>query len=184
MAQTVNFNDSTPATAANGANVKWQNDSSNPPNISAYMPSGVGGASNIVAKSVLTAQGAAIVATTLFAVPSAGAGLYRVSFVATVTRAATTSSVLGGANGFQVVFVNGNGDSVTKTSPIPGAPSNGANQAYSQLNNGNTTASMISGTILCYSAASQNIQFKFDYTSVGGTTMQYDLASFVEFLGS
>lgn len=174
MAQTINFSDATPAAPANAVNVKWQNDSSNPPNLSANVPSGVGGASNIVARSVLTAQGAAIAATTLFAVPSSGAGFYRISYVATITRAATTSSVLGGAVGFQVKFTNGNGDSVVKTS----------NPTTPTISAVNATGTTISGDLFAYCAASTNLQFLFDYTSVGGTTMQYDLAIFVEYVGS
>src|SRR5271157_3893785 len=36
MYQIVNFSDATPAAPATGVNVKWQNDASNPPNVSAY----------------------------------------------------------------------------------------------------------------------------------------------------
>lgn len=174
MAQTINFSDSTPAAPTNGANAKWQSDNSNPPNISAYMPNGVGGAPLIIAKSLLTAQSAAITATTLYAIPSAGAGLYRVSFVATVTQAATTQSILGGSAGFQVKYTNGNGDTVVKTQS-PGIVVN---------SNINTTGASISGDFLAYCGASTNLQYLFDYMSAGGTVMNYDLAIMAEFLGA
>lgn len=132
-----------------------------------------------VATVDLTAQAAAISATTMYAVPSSGAGMYRVSWVATVTQAATTSSTLGGAGGFQVLHTFGG---VVKTSPLPGAPSAGANQAYSQTNQGNTTASMISGCIVVYADASTNIQYQMGYTSSGATPMQFSLNVKVESL--
>jgi hypothetical protein len=174
MGNTINFSDATPAAPTNppGGNVKWQNDTSNPPNISAYMPTGVGGGANIVAKSILTAQSAAIVATTIFAVPSGSAGLYRVSFVATITTAGTTSA-LGGTTGFQLKYTNGNGDGVVKTEAFT-SPS---------ISAGNTTGTSISGNYMAYCAASTNLQYLFGYTSTG-TVMAYDLAIFAEFLGS
>lgn len=174
MAQTINFNNTTPSAAANGVNVLWQNDSSNPPNISAYMPSGVGGTANVVAKSLLTAQAAAIAATTVFAIPSSGAGMYRITWAATVTQAATTQSILGGSLGFQIKFTNGNGDTVVKTS----------NPTETVNANANTTGTSISGVGVGYAGASTNLQYIFDYMSAGGTAMNYDLAIFVEYLGA
>lgn len=53
-----------------------------------------GSLSAIVATADLTAQSAAIAATTLLAV--AKTGHYRISWSATITTAASTSSVLGG----------------------------------------------------------------------------------------
>lgn len=132
-----------------------------------------GGVPAEYAKVDLTAQAAAITATTLYAVPVAGAGMYRISWVATVTTPDGTSSTLGGAPGFQIVYTD-NDDSVVKTSPAAGAPSAGVNQAYSQTNQGNTTASQISGTIIVNAKASTNIQYQIGYTSSGGT-MRYNL---------
>lgn len=174
MAQTINFNNTTPAAGQNGVNVSWQNDSSNPPNISAYVPSGVSGAANNVAKSILTVQSAAITATTIYVIPSSGAGLYRVNYVATITQAATTQSILGGSLGFQVKYTNGNGDTVVKTS----------NPTIAENANANTTGTSISGVLLGYCGASTNLQYLFDYMSAGGTVMQYDLAIYVEYLGA
>ncbi len=129
----------------------------------------------------LTAQGAAITATTIYAVPAAGAGVYRISWVATVTQAASTTSTLGGTAGYQVLYTDAD-DSVVKTTPAAGAPSAGVNQAYSQTNQGNTTATQISGCIVVRAKASTNIQHQFDYTSAGATPMQYNLHVRVEAL--
>src|SRR5208282_2055490 len=75
------------------------------------------GVASIVAASLLTAQSAAITATTILATSTApGKGMYRVSYVADVTTAATNSSSLGGAAGFTITFTNANGDTVSKTS--------------------------------------------------------------------
>lgn len=40
-----------------------------------------------------------------------------------------------------------------------------------------------SGTYICYCKASTNLQYLFGYTSAGGTTMQYDIQVYVEFIG-
>ena len=113
------------------------------------------------AKVDLTAQTAAIGATTVYAVPASGVGMYRVCWVATVTTAAGTSSILGGTNGFQVKYTDGD-DSVVKTS-VAGATSAA-----------NTTATTLSGAIVVYAKASTNIQYSMGYTSVG-TAMAFNL---------
>jgi hypothetical protein len=112
----------------------------------------------------LTGQTAAKAATTLYAVPAAGAGIYRISWVAKVTTAATTSSVLGGTNGFQVTYTDAD-DSVVVT---PLAVPNG-------VATGNTTATQLSGVVIVNAKASTNVQYQFDYTSVGVTPMAYSL---------
>lgn len=129
------------------------------------------GIPSVVAVANLTAQGAAITATTIYAVPAIGAGFYRVSWVATVTRAATTSSVLGGTNGFRLTYTDAD-DSVVKTS----APTTISHQTSA----GNTTATQVSGCLNAYCKASTNLQYAFDYTSVGGTSMQFNLHISVE----
>lgn len=115
------------------------------------------------AQTNLTAQGAAIAATTLYAVPSTGVGLYRVCYVASITRASTTSSVLGGTAGFQIRYTDAD-DSVVKTT---------ANAAVTSSLN--TTGTTISGCQIANAKASTNLQYLFDYTSVGVTSMQYNL---------
>lgn len=124
-----------------------------------------------LAASNLTTQGAAITPTTIYAVPAAGAAVYRVSWVATVTRAATNSSILGGAAGFQLVYTDAD-DSVVKTS----------NPTTVTVSAGNTTATSISGSFIANCKASTNLQYSFGYTSVGVTTMQYNLHIRVEAL--
>lgn len=123
----------------------------------------------IVASSDLTAQAAAINATTIYAVPAGGAGMYRVSWVATITTAGSTSSVLGGTNGFQVIFTSPT-DSVAKTSVA----------GLTVTSTANTTATAISGHLEAYCKLSTNLQFKFDYTSVGVTAMVYEIHVRVE----
>lgn len=105
---------------------------------------------------------AAIAATTLFT-PST-LGLYRVSWVASIQTAATTSSVLGGTNGFQLKYTDGN-DSVVKTTVA----------ANSVTSTANTTGTSISGVESAYCKASTALQFTMDYTSVGVTQMNYNL---------
>lgn len=108
----------------------------------------------------LTAQSAPISATTLYAVPATGQGMYRISWVASLTTAGT-SSTLGGANGFQVLFTDP-ADSVVKTTPA------------SATSAANTTATTIGGSITVYAKLSTNIQYQMGYTS-SGTAMQYDV---------
>lgn len=122
----------------------------------------------------LTAQGAAIGATTLYAVPATGAGMYRVSFVAKVTRAATTSSTLGGAGGFQAIYTDQD-DSVVVTTGLV------TNISGATLT-GNTTQIVYAGSIVVNAKASTNIQYQFGYTSSGATTMQYNMHVRVEAL--
>jgi len=122
----------------------------------------------------LTAQGAAISATTIYAVPASGAGNYRISFAAKVTQAATTSCVLGGANGFQLVYTDAN-DSVVVTTPAA-VPFN----STTTLLTTNTTQNQYSGVVIARCKASTNLQYVFGYTSVGATPMQFALHIVVE----
>ena len=126
------------------------------------------GIPSLVAQANLVTQGAAIAATTLYAIPASGAGMYRVSWVASITRAATVSSVLGGTNGFQLKFTDPN-DSVVKTTAM---------QVISSA--ANTTGTTISGTFNAYCKGSTNLQYLMDWTSAGATSMQYDLSIRVE----
>jgi hypothetical protein len=119
------------------------------------------GVASCLATVDLTAQGAAIAATTAYT--TVNAGMYEVSFVATITRAATTSSVLGGAGGFQFVYTDAD-DSVVKTTPT----------AMFLTSVANTTATTVSGVAVVYAKAATNIQYVVGYTSVGATSMQYN----------
>lgn len=108
----------------------------------------------------LTAQTAAITATTLISAPATG--MYRVSWSATITTAGTTS-ILGGTNGFQVVYTSPT-DSVVKTT-VPG---------LSVTSAANTTGTAVGGSIIVYAKTGTNIQYQYDYTS-SGTAMTYEL---------
>jgi len=117
----------------------------------------------------VTGKTAAITATTIYAVPSSGAGMYRVSWTAWITTAAAASSTLGGTNGFQTVSTVG-GVAVTDSPTTP---------TISALN---TTATKISGVLICQCDASTNLQYAFGYTD-GTAVMTYSLNAYVEYLG-
>jgi hypothetical protein len=128
------------------------------------------GLASEVALVDLTTQAAAITATTLYAVPGAGAGMYRISWVATVTQAAATppTSVLGGTNGFQILYTDKD-TSVVKTMPgtvVAGVDTNSTNS---------TSTGTLSGCFIVNAAASTNIQYQMDYSSSGATPMQFNL---------
>lgn len=132
-----------------------------------------GGVASIVAvDGTKTDQTAAIGATTVYAVPASRAGMYRVSWVASINRAATTSSVLGGTNGFRLTYTRAG---VAKTA----APTT----VSAFTSTGNATTTSCSGVFIAECDASTNLQYQYDYTSVGGTTMRYDLLVMVEYLG-
>lgn len=125
---------------------------------------GLGEAPSVYATVDLTGQTAALGATTIYAVPATGVGMYRITWNAKVTTAATTSSVLGGAGGFQITYTDAD-DSVALTPlAIPNASATG-----------NTTATQLSGVVSVNAKASTNVQYRFDYTSVGATVMVYSL---------
>lgn len=120
----------------------------------------------------LTTQSANIAATTLYAVPASGAGMYRITWSAKVTTPATTSCVLGGANGFQIGYTDAD-DSVAVTTPAWwGGGNNGLAPNSAAVN---TTQNQLSGEVIVNAKASTNITFSFGYTSVGVTAMQYSL---------
>lgn len=107
----------------------------------------------------LTAQAASIGATD-FSGGLVKAGLYRVSYYARITRAATTSSTL----------------TVTLGWTDGGVAQNQAGTAMT----GNTTATSQSGTCLIRSDAGAAITYTTTYGSVGATTMLYSLDSSIE----
>lgn len=123
------------------------------------------------AVSDLTAQAAAIAATTIYAVPASGQGMYRISWSADITTADAVSSTLGGTNGFQAIYTSPT-DSVVKTT-IPQAD---------WTSTVNTTGTAVGGTMIVFAKASTNIQFSFDYTSNTPGQMKYELHIKVEAL--
>lgn len=102
----------------------------------------------------LTAQGAAIAATS-FVTPSLSPGVYRVSYYARITRAASTSSSL-------TVTVGHTDGAIAIT------------QAGAAMT-GNTTATVQSGTAVVRIDSATPITFATAYSSSGATTMQYRL---------
>ena len=132
------------------------------------------GIPSLVATVSLTGQTAAIGATTIYAVPAAGAGMYRISWIAGVTTAASTSSTLGGAIGLQARFTDVD-DSVVKTTT--------AINANAMISSANSTGTACSATINANCKASTNLQYLFGYTSSGATPMAYNLHINVEYLG-
>jgi hypothetical protein len=104
----------------------------------------------------LTAQTAAISATTLYT--PATAGIYTVTYYGKVTTAATTSSTLG-------VF------SVLSTDP----DSNAVTSVGDSSQQNSVTTAFVSGTITVYAKAGSAIQYTMGYTSSGATAMAYNL---------
>jgi hypothetical protein len=82
--------------------------------------------------------------------------------------------VLGGTNGFQVIYTDP-ADSVVKTS--------NPTTVTAHTSAVNATTTTVSGVVVAKCKLSTNLQYSFDYTSVGGTAMVYDLDIAVEFLG-
>ena len=95
MAQTINYSNTTPAPPANTVNALWQNDSSNPPNVSIYIPSGQGGVANIpylLTATGLTANYNAGTAVTIYT-PTV-ATVLQITVTQAITVAGATSSTL------------------------------------------------------------------------------------------
>ena len=121
----------------------------------------------------LVNQAAAITPTTLYAVTAGRPGMYRISWVATVTQAATSSSTLGD---FQILYTDFD-TSVVKTmpgTPVAGVTNNSTNS---------TSTGTISGCFVAYVAASTTIQYQMGYASSGVTPMKYNLHIKAELLG-
>lgn len=93
-------------------------------------------------------------------IPSPAGGIYRVSVVARVVQAATTSS------GLQV--------SITATDGAVPITQSTANAT------GNTTATILAQSFVVRSDAGAPIGYTVTYASVGGTPMLYDLTVVVE----
>jgi len=127
---------------------------------------------SILNTSLKTAQASALSAVSLVASTPA-VGMWRISFVATTTTAGSTGAILGGTTGFQITFVNGNGDTVTKTTSF----------SSPQVGVSTSTADTISGDQYCYAGATTAITYSFGYTAGSITPGAYDIAVYAEFLG-
>jgi len=127
-----------------------------------------GGIPAQVATVALTAQTAAVNTTTLYAVPAAGAGQYRISWNAKVTTAATSSSTLGALT---IVYTDPDGVAQTIT-----APATIAAGTLATTSAGNSTTTVLLGMpLLLNCKASTNVTYAFAYASSGGTPMAYNL---------
>ncbi len=123
---------------------------------------GLNDTSALIGSVALTAQGAAITTTN---VPAnlTETGLYKVSWYARITRAATSSSSLTVTIGWTdgAVAVTSAGAAIT----------------------GNTTATVQSGSLLVRADVDTNITYATAYASAGATSMQYQLDVIVERVG-
>ena len=129
---------------------------------------------NIVAEVNLTAQQANISATTLYAVPASGVGMYRASCYVVETQAATTSSTTPGC---QIIYTDADTSAVKTISALDGASTNVVG-AVDFLDSNNIT---LSGVNI---KASTNIQYQTSgYASSGATPMQYAIHIRLEYLG-
>ena len=116
-----------------------------------------------------TAQAAAVTSSLLYAVPATQTQvvLYRIKFYLKVTRAATTSSTLGALT---ITFTDAS-DSVAQSVVALGGTQTGA---AGTTNTGNSTVSVLQGTLTVNAKAGTNINFAIAYTSSGATTMQFE----------
>lgn len=121
----------------------------------------------------LTAQTAAKTTTTLYAVPAAGAGQYRVSWNAKVTTAAGVSSTLG-----PLTIVYTDPDGIVQTITAAAQSSAGAIETS---DTGNTTTTVMLGVPMMLNCkASTNITYAFAYASNAANVMAYNLHIKVE----
>jgi hypothetical protein len=111
------------------------------------------------APTIATAQAATVGPSNLVA--SAAAGTYELCYYAVITRAATSTSSLTPAFGWN------DGSSRSTASLVT------ANVPNFQADAANNVGDILTGCVTVYSAASQNITFTFTYASSGATTMQY-----------
>jgi hypothetical protein len=121
-----------------------------------------------VATVDLTAQTAAVVTATLYAVPATGQGQYRLSWNAKVTTAAGVSSTLGALT---IVYTDPDGVAQTIT-----APATIAAGTIATTSAGNTTGTVLVGMPLLLNAKlSTNITYAFAYASNAANAMNYNL---------
>src|ERR1700730_9744330 len=129
--------------------------------------------SQIVATLSLTAQGANIAPTTLYAVPVGSPGFYRISAYIVLTRPATASSTL---PDFIAIWTDFDTSVVSSSNFLATRSNNLLGDHSPQVGfDGNTIMYVLGGTNFQYQVAG--------YASSGATTMQYALRAKLEFLG-
>ncbi len=124
----------------------------------------------VVASQFPVNQSAAIASTLLYTVPAGAGGIYRITWFAKVTRAATTSSTMGGLT----ITYTENTDSTSVSVLAQGVNSVGT-AVTTISSNSATSTGIMSGVMLVDAKASTAINFAFAYVSSGATTMQYKL---------
>ena len=118
--------------------------------------------SNLLSSKVSSTNLSAAISSTALFTPSASA-YYRITWNAVIATAASTSSILGGTNGFQVTYKEaGTGVTTMLTPP-------------STTSAANTTSTTIGGSFLIYASSTAGVTYTFGYTSVGATAMRYNL---------
>ena len=115
----------------------------------------------------LTAQSAAISATTVYT-PTV-TGWFRISVYLKVTTPASASSSLGGTTGVTITYTDGT-DSVAQSVVVGLTSQTGT---FVIVNAGNSTTTVLYGDIAVYAKTGVAIQYAIDYSSTGTTAMQY-----------
>jgi len=133
------------------------------------------GIPQLVAKADATAQAADIGTTLLYAVPSTGAGFYRISCYTVITQAATTSSTLPGC---QARWTDTD-SAVAQAQTLTGTPTTNTVGTIGQSQAATAPFGIMNV------AASTNIQWDTTaYASVGATVLQYAVHVKLEYLGN
>lgn len=133
------------------------------------IPTVDGGVAAIYGRYNAVTQAANIGATTVYAVPANGAGMYRMSAYAVVTQAATTSSTLPNV---QALWTDSDSSTPLLASQV------------TSTNTANAPGAFGNGDIILYAKASTNIQFQTaNYASSGATPMNYAVHIKLEYLG-
>ncbi len=119
----------------------------------------------------LTAQSAAITATTIYT--PAASGMFRISVILHVTTAATTSSILGGTTGVVLNYTEPDGSVAQTAFTVAMDDQTGAVVVTANGNITNTTQATSQGTAIIYAKTGVAIQYAIGYTSVGLTAMVF-----------
>lgn len=127
-----------------------------------------GGIASEVAEVNLTAQSAAIAATTAYTTPAAD-GKYRINWMLKQTTAATTSSTIS----FQYKFTD------ALDSQVVTAPPSVVNNVHG-FNSNSITTGYVSGSFVIFAKASTAIQYIVNYASSGATAAQFSFRLIIE----
>lgn len=158
----INLNDTTPAAPAGSTNGKWQEDASG--NVSVYFSA----SATVINKVDLTAQTAAVSATSLVAAPATAR--YRISAYLKVTTPATTGAATSTLGGVTITYADGT-DSVSQSVVMQMQTQAGASAT---TNSGNTTTSVLSGELVIYAATGTAIQYAIAYASNTAAQMAFE----------